>query len=418
MLDRVRIQGFKSLRDVTVQLPRLTVLFGPNAAGKSNFLDALHFLSAAITRRTLQEALEQPVRGYPIEAFTFPEQGLSGLMSQPAAKFDISSWLTAYAADEASTKLKYDLSVRVQPRTGNLSVADERLENLSKTGAKPRINYEDGKVVVRKKKTGKPQQEPAGGNHTVVSIPAYSGDYFPEIEALRREVSAWRTYYLDPRTAMREPKPPAEVNDIGINGSQLSTFLYRLRNGGDRLARRYDAIVRMVRMVIPSVESLDVELDEHRAQIDLFVRQNGIRYSDRVVSEGTLRVIALAAISLNPWPANLIAFEEPENGVHPRRLEHIAEILSFAAGIGENIPRSQVIVNTHSALFVAEGIKLRRAHSDQVSLIHVKHDGEGSVFTPIGDPDSLFEQVDVDALLQDDEGAKVQALLLRGFLDG
>ena len=34
MLERMRIQGFKSLRDAKVELAPLVVLFGPNAAGK------------------------------------------------------------------------------------------------------------------------------------------------------------------------------------------------------------------------------------------------------------------------------------------------------------------------------------------------------------------------------------------------
>lgn len=46
MLKRVKIQGYKSLVDVEVHLRPLSVLSGPNASGKSNFLDALQFLSA------------------------------------------------------------------------------------------------------------------------------------------------------------------------------------------------------------------------------------------------------------------------------------------------------------------------------------------------------------------------------------
>ena len=44
MLKRVKIQGYKSLEDVEVQLQPLSVFFGPNASGKSNFLDALQLL--------------------------------------------------------------------------------------------------------------------------------------------------------------------------------------------------------------------------------------------------------------------------------------------------------------------------------------------------------------------------------------
>ena len=47
MLRRVHIKGYKSLADVEVRLEPLTVLFGPNAAGKSNFLDALQLLPSS-----------------------------------------------------------------------------------------------------------------------------------------------------------------------------------------------------------------------------------------------------------------------------------------------------------------------------------------------------------------------------------
>ncbi len=55
MLRRIHIRGFKSLKDVEVTLSPLVVLVGPNAAGKSNLLDALQLLSKLGTSRTLKE---------------------------------------------------------------------------------------------------------------------------------------------------------------------------------------------------------------------------------------------------------------------------------------------------------------------------------------------------------------------------
>ena len=69
MLKRVKIQGYKSLKDVEVQLQPLTVLFGPNASGKSNFLDALQLLSRIETERTLNNAFLPPYRGTPLVRF-------------------------------------------------------------------------------------------------------------------------------------------------------------------------------------------------------------------------------------------------------------------------------------------------------------------------------------------------------------
>ena len=60
MLKRVHVKGYKSLADVEVRLEPLTVLFGPNAAGKSNFLDALQLLSRLGASRTLKDAFDPP----------------------------------------------------------------------------------------------------------------------------------------------------------------------------------------------------------------------------------------------------------------------------------------------------------------------------------------------------------------------
>ena len=61
MLRRLAVKGFKSLADVEVDFPRLTVFFGPNAAGKSNLLDAIQALSRIGTCRTIADALSERV---------------------------------------------------------------------------------------------------------------------------------------------------------------------------------------------------------------------------------------------------------------------------------------------------------------------------------------------------------------------
>ena len=66
MLRNLKVRGFKSLKDVSIDLPRMAVLFGPNAAGKSNLLDAIQALSRIGTQRTLADALGEPIRGYPL----------------------------------------------------------------------------------------------------------------------------------------------------------------------------------------------------------------------------------------------------------------------------------------------------------------------------------------------------------------
>jgi AAA15 family ATPase/GTPase len=81
MLKRIKIQGYKSLVDVEVHLQPLTVLFGPNASGKSNFLDALQLLSRIASSKKLNDAFEPPYRGTALESLSFSRRGVQGLLA-------------------------------------------------------------------------------------------------------------------------------------------------------------------------------------------------------------------------------------------------------------------------------------------------------------------------------------------------
>src|ERR1700730_12157699 len=89
MLKRIKIQGYKSLVDLEVHLQPLTVLFGPNASGKSNFLDALQLLSRMASSKKLKDAFEVPYRGTALESVSFSKEGVKGLLAREKATFAI-----------------------------------------------------------------------------------------------------------------------------------------------------------------------------------------------------------------------------------------------------------------------------------------------------------------------------------------
>jgi predicted ATPase len=116
------IVGFKSLGEVGVSFPRLTVLFGPNAAGKSNLLDAIQALSCIVTSRTLSDALSEPIRGCPVEAFAFPPGGLAALLSKKESRFKLQADFNI-----GKDHFRYWTEIAIQPESGSLSVTDEYL---------------------------------------------------------------------------------------------------------------------------------------------------------------------------------------------------------------------------------------------------------------------------------------------------
>ena len=420
MLTRFRVQGFKSLLDVELELAPLVVLMGPNAAGKSNLLEALLLLSRLTTEQTLSAALAPPLRGYPLEAFSLPRGGLEALLQRKSADLTLEAVVqpAQILNKAASEPLQYRVAVRIEPKTGALEVGDEYLARLQRDGGpepKPCIMLSGNSLDVRRSpRSGIVYSTPLLGlNHTLVSDRKYTSPHHPDIELLRDELSGWQTYYLDPRDAMREPQPPREVIDIGSHGEWIAPFLYRLKENEGH-AKYFRAVGRALRQAIPTIEHLDVDLDPRRGTLDLIIQQDGTPYSSRVVSEGTLRVLALCCLAANPWPGKLVAFEEPENGVHPRRIEVIADLLtSMVSGGG-----SQVVVTTHSPILIAAMLQKSHESPGQIKLFRCSQVGKTTQIKPFQITESLLNDPEIrEALTGPEDAQVVQALLTRGWLD-
>ena len=166
MLKRIKIRGYKSLVDLKLNLRPLSVLFGPNASGKSNFLDALQLLSRVATNRSLKEAFDSPYRGYPLESFTLGEGGIRNLLERESVSFSIEVdvelsqtvidsvnrqiWdmkrgaasssqdarnpVSKRPAPVSEANLRYRIEIEMLPKLGILRVADEYLAALNANG--------------------------------------------------------------------------------------------------------------------------------------------------------------------------------------------------------------------------------------------------------------------------------------------
>lgn len=417
MLRRLQVRGFKSLADVTVEFPRLSVLFGPNSAGKSNLLDAIQALSRIATNRTLRDALDgRMLRGYAFELFALPQGGVSELLESSEAQFSIEADLAVHQGGNGrETRYRYGVDVGIRYRSGALANQSEYLSALSIDGepkGRPAIEVTDGHLSVRRQSGGgRPRKEHLGLDYAILSDARFASPAYKYIERTRTELRDWRAYYLDPRVGMRAEMPPMDVTDIGVSGQHIAPFLYKLK--GERPGH-FEAVCRTVRSMIPSTSTLDVDLDA-RGMLQFFIRQDGIEIPSRIVSEGTLRVLALCALSVNPWNGTLLAIEEPENGVHPRRVELIARMLtSLALDQGR-----QVVVSTHSPLFCDAVLKEARSRpKDSVGLFNVRRDGGGSTVEPFQTHGCLFDDPEIaEALAMPIEDHLFESLILSGLID-
>ncbi len=441
MLKRIKIMGYKSLKNIQVELVPLSVLFGPNGAGKSNFLDALQLLSKIAVSRTLKEAFDPPYRGKPLESFSFPPSGLEGLLDSESRCFSIevdvelspavvehvnrqiremrggmpgdgpSDTLKEKSKKIATVRernLRYRIEIEILPKkSGLLRVADEYLVALNTKGEptgkrRPFLERMGDKIHLRMEGQAHPTYHERYLDHSILSLPNYPPHY-PHLVAMRRELESWFFFYFEPRERMRSPNPVKEVRHVGLMGEELAAFLNTL-NAID--PRQFKAVEKALHTILPNVDGLEVEVN-NLGEVELKVKENGILVPARVLSEGTLRVLGLLALSGAKDQPSLVGFEEPENGIHPRRLQLVAELFKTRAGMGE----TQYIITTHSPI-------LPDLMPDESLFVCKKVGGETRIesFKTWG---ALGRRADIDlSLMEEDENElTVSERILRGDFD-
>lgn len=436
MLKRVKIEGYKSLRSVEVNLEPLTVLFGPNAAGKSNFLDALQLLSRMANYKTLKQAFDPPYRGAPLESFTFGPAGVQGLLEQESATFSIevdvelspavvqsvnaqiqkmkkktlngsSSTPSKVSASIRERNLRYRIQVEILPKSGILRVTDEYLAALNSRGEPTGkrsafLEYRDKRLHLRMEGQSHPTYYDQHLNHSLLSLPLYPPHY-PHLIAMQKELVSWLFFYFEPREHMRMSSQVEEMLHIGFMGEKLAPYLHTLEVFDKA---RFRVIEKALHAIIPSITAIKTSLN-NVAEVELTFVEDGIPIPSRLMSGGTLRILGLlCAGSIKDTPA-LLGFEEPENGIHPRRIQLIARLLETRAASGD----TQLIVTTHSPI-------LPDLIPETSLFVCTKKDGQTRI-TPFQrfSFGAIWNSEDKKRALNDEEALTTSERIMRGDFD-
>ena len=306
MLTRIKIDGYKSLKHLDLRLADLSILFGPNAAGKSNFLDCLQLLSKLATEKTIKEAFAPPYRGKPLESFSFEENGIEGLLEKDCLSFSIevdvrlsnavveavnrqigemrrssdqeASGNEAHAVNAVKERnLRYRIEVEMMPKSGVLRVADEYLAALTDKGEptgkrKPFLSREGKRLHLRLEGQAHPSYYERFLDHSILSLPHYPPHY-PHLVAMRKELESWLFFYFEPRERMRTANPVKEVRHIGLMGEELASFLNTLKVLDPR---QFKAVEKAMRTLMPNVQGIEVDVSK-LGEVELRLRDYPIK---------------------------------------------------------------------------------------------------------------------------------------------
>lgn len=409
MLRRVVVKGYKSFSDAEVRLEDVNVVMGPNGSGKSNLFDLLRFVSRLVNG-TLADAFSAQ-RGDPIETI----KKSTGKVGRSGFRLEIDVELSRDVVDDVEEKirmqrkdarkkenlrrvvekrLRYTVEIELDEKEGTMWIVEESLRAMKTKGngwtPKQRSAFiETTKEGISLRREGQPARprlyEPLL-DLSVMCVEPLHIPFYPHITAFKEELRRWRFYYFEP-SVMREecPIPAVEQKGIKENGAELASFFWTLQKNHPQDFR---AAVAQVRSIVPAVDDLRIEQTPQNRLL-LSIKQYGEWFTARVISEGTLRVLGLIAILHSLERPTLVGYEEPENGVHPRRISIVSEMLKNAPNYG-----FQFIINTHSPLFA-------RHFSDRNLLICRYRNGstEFESFSPAGE---LYREAEIDKAFEED----------------
>ena len=332
-IESLRVENYRALRQIELsEITPLTVLLGPNGSGKSTVFDVFNFLSECF-RFGLRHAWDR--RGRAKELRTRGESGPIVIELRYRERGDL-------------PVITYHLAIDEGPK--GPFVSQEWLQwTRGSKGGRP-FKFLDYSGGIGRAITG----ELPDDKDERKDIPLRSPDLIavstlgqfaehPRAAALREFITDWYVSYLsvDETRGQPEAGPQERLSKTGSNLANVVQFLKeqhpeRLAEVFARLRERVPRIERIVAEPMPDGRLL---LEIKDAPFDQPILA-------RFASDGTLKMLAYLLVLHDPNPPRFIGIEEPENFLHPRLLQVVAEECREAS------ERSQLLVTTHSPFFL------------------------------------------------------------------
>lgn len=399
MLTRIEIDGFKTFKDFSVELAPFQVIVGPNGSGKSNLFDALHLLSR-LADTDLRSAFQE-MRGTPDELFMLLPNGNHIDKIRIAVEMLVDKKVQdglGQTVDLKYTRLRYEISVTFS--TDDYGLEHPRiLHELLKTIPYDKDNWcEKYGLTVQSGWLLDTTEQPANfittdmipTSPSVVDTPIgvtmkalmlqlhneeqeqkriYRAEHaqqtvlstvstteYAHAFAAREELRSLNFLYLIPKE-LRKPSSARSFTSLSAEGENLPATLRRMQ-AEDKFA--LGDVSRDMANLVPGIIKIRVEKNTSSNEYDVWADTSDQKsFSARVLSDGTLRLLALATLRNDPHFHGILCLEEPENGVHPLHLETMTRLLremttDFNDPQEMNEPLRQVLITTHSPLFISQ----------------------------------------------------------------
>ena len=378
MIRRIEVLNYRCLRYVGQPLGHFHVLVGPNASGKSTFLDVLGLVRDLLTKGlddavlAREDSIGSVGRARRVDELIFNQ---TADRFELAIELEIPDELRKPKAESYYPIARYELAIGKDSENGELTIVNETLWLCPKPVLRatpqaslfPSEPVPPASVLARRARKGwhKVMSRTEGGYHAFNSETGiWSGSGTPRINPrgaalaylLQGEeffpVALWVQNLLMAgihvvalnSTAMRRPSSPSVQRAFRTDGSNLPLVVRDLRNHREKDFKDW---LEHLRTVLPDLQMIDVVERPEDRHLYLNVHYSNLEQPvpSWLLSDGTLRLFALTLLAYLPNNQEVYLIEEVENGIHPRAIEAVFDSLS-------SVYDGQVLLATHSPLIV------------------------------------------------------------------
>lgn len=334
IFERIRVQGFRRLRDVDLKLRPLNVLIGANGCGKTSLLDVFSLLSAS-AKGDLREMISD-IAGIDSNLTTL--RGVAGEKARFArCELDKQVQTLGYAP------LKY--SITFKPSKTSYEIPDESLTqqtDMTKSVPMKHLEVMHGRVRYydpNARQLMVPNWVYDPWESALSQVP----NMYQEPGTFRRTLGSSTHYHaldVSSRAPVRLPQQMREAKLPGPNGEDLAACLYWMREADPD---RFETIEDTLRVAFPSFERLNFP-PVAAGLLAITWKEQDVKYPFYMhqLSEGTLRFLWLVTLLYSPGLTEVTLLDEPEVSLHPELLSILADCLRDAS------QRTQLIVATHA----------------------------------------------------------------------
>ena len=330
-IEYLKVRNFRVLHEVEFKgLMPLTVLLGPNGSGKSTVFDVFAFLS---------ECFEMGLRR------AWDKRGRARELKTREAEGPVS--IEIKYREPGYPLITYHLAV--DERRGSPVVEEEFLSWRRGGSGRPFrfLDYREGqgRAISGELPDDEDQRVEASlqwADLLAVNALGQCADH-PRVAALRDFITRWHVSYLSADSARGQPEAGPQEHLTRTGDNLANVVQYLAEQHPERLERVFETLRRRV----PRVERVLAEtMPDGRLLLQIKDAPFQHPVLAKFASDGTLKMLAYLMLLYDPAPPSFIGIEEPENFLHPRLLEDLAEECRAASS------RTQVLATTHSPFFL------------------------------------------------------------------